>query len=762
MSQEFSVVGKRLPRPDAWEKATGAARYTVDLKLPGMLVGKVLRSPYPHAKVLKIDKSEAERLPDVEAVITMEDVPRIPYSVSFRDMPEVRGGVSQHPDQYIFDDKVRYVGDAVAAVAATNKEIAEKALELIRVEYAKLPAVFDPVEAMKPRAPRIHDYAEGNIAVHISYPHSTGDVEKAFQDADYMVGDTFHTTKQIHCHLEPEAAIASFDAAGRLTVWSPCQLAHLARRELAHIFGMPVGMVRIINPHVGGSFGTRLDISAEPICIALAKKAGKPVKIEYTKEEDFGIMATATACRSNVKLGFKKDGTLAAIQMKAIAQAGGYLGRSPTVAALLLAEGLGHYRCSNTAGEVDVVYTNTVMSGAFRGFGNPPAMWGVEQVMDMAADKLGIDPVELRLKNIKKTGELGIGALPIQSSALEQCIRIGAKRIGWKEKRARKDGGVKRRGVGMAITVHSSGGYPFLIEHSNAFIKLNEDGSASLVVHPGEPGTGIWGVLSQIAAEELGLHAEDIHIVTGDTDVTMFDIGSKASRSTYIIGNAVLKAAREAKGQLLERTAKLLGVSAAELEVKDRQVYVRTTPSKRISVAEVAFDAIYNSEGECLNISGKCSFEPTTYSPTTQAVFAEVEVDTEIGEVKVLKVVIANDSGTAINPLSVEGQIEGGLSQGLGYTLREDPIIDTITGEVMTSNFETYRIPSTLDMPEVEMILVQEPDPAGPFGAKGVGEISASAIAPAISNAIYYAVGVRITKLPVTPEKILKALGKHK
>ncbi|MFH0812149.1 MAG: molybdopterin cofactor-binding domain-containing protein [Pseudomonadota bacterium] len=346
----------------------------------------------------------------------------------------------------------------------------------------------------------------------------------------------------------------------------------------------------------------------------------------------------------------------------------------------------------------------------------------------------------------------------IQSVATDECISAGAKIIGWAEKRVRKDTGVKRRGVGMATMEHASGAAPLMLEHSNACIKLNEDGSAVLVVSPCEMGQGILGVLAQIAAEELGLRPDDIHVVSGDTDITRFDVGSHASRSTYVIGNAVLKAAREVKRKVLERAAIFLDVSVDKLEAQNGRVYDKSNPEKEISISEVVKEAMYNFKQQCLQITGEASHEATTLSPPGQACFAEVEVNTETGEVKVLKLVIAHDIGKAINPMNVEGQLEGGVVQGLGFCLSEDFIFDTSTGETITDNFNTYKLLSTLDLPEIEVLIVEEGDPIGPYGAKGVGETGMVIIAPAIANAIYHAIGVRIKDLPITPEKILQAL----
>jgi len=760
MASGFSVVGKRLPRPDVYEKITGTAQYMADIKFPRLLVGKVLRSPFPHARILKVDTSKAEALQGVEAVVTGKDVvPRKQFAGGFLNTPASPKGVPPAwEDQYVINEKARYVGDAVAAVAAIDEETAEEAVGLIEVEYEELPAVFDPRDAIKPGAPVIHDSVKNNIPFHMPCPISEGDLERGFKEADCIVEGEFSTTKQAPCPIEPSAAIARFDPAGRLTVYSQSQLPHLARSSIADIFDMPVGMIKLINPAIGGHFGVRLDFGPELLCALLAKKAGGPVKLEYTKEEDFVACHTRTGFRYNAKLGFKNDGTLTAIEIKAMAHLGGYMSRGAAVGGVFMSQGIGKYRCPSRLAETDFVYTNTSKSYAMRGFGNPAMAWGVEQLMDEAAEKLGIDPVEIRLKNVKQAGEPGSTGLSIPSIALDECLKIGSEKIGWKKKRQRKENGSKRYGIGMACMMHTSGSQPQGHEHSNAFIKLNEDGSASLIIHPCDPGTGSWGTLAQIAAEELGIGAEDIQVVTGDTDITMFDVGSKASRVIYNTGNAVLGAARDAKAQILERAAEMLGTTPDELDVKDRYVYVKSDPEKRITHAEVARRSIYNFEGKGLNIFGKCSFDPTTVSPPSQAAFAEIEVDVDKGKIKLLNMLVVNDSGTVINPTSLEGQIEGGVAQGIGFAMTEHFDIDQATGTLTTDNFETYKLPTTLDMPEIEIVHIERPDPIGPFGAKSVGESSPITIAPAIANAIYHAIGVRIRELPITPEKILAGL----
>jgi len=762
MNTDFSVIGRRLPRPDAYDKVTGSARYTADISLPGMLTGKVLRSAVPHAGILKVDTSRAEELQGVKAVVTDKDIlPRKKFAGGFLNTPASPKGVPPAwEDQYIFNDRVRYVGDAIAAVAASDEITAEEAIRLIDVAYDKLPAVFDPRDAIGPEAPRIHDSAENNIAWHMSCPLSEGDVEKGFQGADCVVEGEFYTTKQAPFPLEPSAAIAHYDHTGRLTIYTQCQLPHLARSSLADILDMPAGMIRLINPYVGGHFGVRLDFGPELLCAVLAKKAGRPVKLEYEREEDFVACHTRTGFRYGAKMGFKKDGAMTAVQIKAMAHLGGYISRAAAVGSVFMSMGIGNYKCPNRQAETDFVYTNTSKSYAMRGFGNPAVSWGIEQMMDEASESLGIDPIEIRLKNLKQAGDPGSSGLPIPSLALEECIKVGAEKIGWQEKRKRRSHGSKRYGIGMACMMHNSGSQPFGHERSSAFIKFNEDGSAGLIVHPCDPGTGSWGTLAQIAAEELGVRAEDIRIITGDTDLTMFDVGSKASRVIFNTGNAVKMAAREARARMIERAARILGISSEALDVKDRYVYVRSDPGKRVPVAEIVRDAIYHSEGKGEDITGICAFDPTTTSPPSQAAFAEIEVDIEKGKIKLLRILIVNDSGTVINPDTLEGQIEGGIAQGIGFALTEHFVIDPETGKLTTDNLETYKLPTTLDMPEVNILHIERPDPIGPFGAKSVGESSPITIAPAIANAVYHATGVRVRELPITPEKILEGLEK--
>jgi len=768
MSQELYVVGKRLPRPDAFEKATGAAKYTVDINLPGMLIGKVLRSPHPHAKILKVDTSRAESLPGVVAVITREDTPKTRFTRSKGSVTIVKPEKIVE-DEMVINDKARFLGEPVAAVAAINEEIADEALELIDVEYSVLPAVFDPVEAMKPSAPRIHDSAENNVAIYTTYIE--GDVEKGFQEADCIVEETFRSSKQKLCHLEPSACIASFDKNGRLTVWSPGQHAFPFRRKTSEIFGIPEGKITWMTPHVGGAFGNGQSLRAEPICIALAKKAGRPVKLEYTSEEDFVATETRQPCIMTGRIGVKKDGTITALQLKVIGNSGPYLSQCVKTTKVTLVMFGALYRCPNVYGEGYSIYTNTVNSGGHRGYGAPQAYYVLEQLVDMACEKIGMDPLEFRLKNHRRVGDpsmysfvskdekLGIETrkpMPIESCQLPECIKRGAEQIGWKKKRMAKNEGTIRRGVGMACYIYISSAFPVDFQHSSVFIKFNEDGSANLVVSACDFGQGVLASLAQIAAEELGLRAEDMRITSGNTDITMYDTGQYSSRSCYIIGNSVLGAARLAKQRLLERAAQIIGKPADKLDIKDRQIYVKTAPEKRIPVAEVTWQAMYDADNFS-NISATYAWQPTSNAYPFQAAFAEVEVDTASGQVKLLKIVTGQDIGRAINPITAEGQVQGGGIQAIDMALYSD-FVTKPTGELESTNFTNYKVSTTMDIPEFEVILIEEPTPTGPFGAKSVGESGTIAIAPAIYNAIYDAVGVRVKDMPVTPEKIIEGL----
>jgi len=768
MVQELTSVGKRLPRPDGPSKVTGEARYGADITLPGMLIGRILRSPYPHARIRKIDTSKAKALAGVEAVIGFEDVPKRPFtrSVMAEGFPAI-AYQGENQDQFILSDKARYIGDWIAAVAAVDTYTAEQALDLIEVDYEQLPAVFDPEEAMKPGAPAIHEGYENNIAGTIEHPFSCGDVEKAFRESDIVVEFSGRNSRQKQAHLELDVAVAQWDTQGRVTIWSPCQNPHLAKKALARrVLGIGEGNIRWITTTVGGAFGARMSFCVEPVCAMLAKVTGKPVKVLVTREEDFAGWNSRTEQRQTIKIGANRNGAITAIKQEILSDSGAYLSHSGSITAVNMQSALGLFRSPNISGMAKVVYTNTPTASGMRGYGNPEGGFVLQQAIDMAAEKAGMDPVEFRLKNVRGTGEPSMWVpVPLDSCNIGQCITLGAKQISWKKKWSgwgRKGEGRKRRGIGMSIMTHASGAGGFLLEHSHAIIKLHEDGSAQLTVSPCEMGQGILTALSQIAAEAAGLRYRDIHVITGDTDITLFDIGSHASRSTYVIGNAVVNAGQKIRQMILERAARRLQVQVNSLDIREGQIYVRSAPERGMAVAEISHDAIYDYGTTGQHLMAVGSFQSGSHCPNFQAGFTEIEVDTETGVIKVNRYVLAHDIGRAINPMIVEGQLEGGVAQGIGYALTEDLVVDKKTGDTLSDSFATYKIPSTLDMPEIEIILVEEPAPSGPYGAKGVGEPGMVNVAPSIANALYDAVGVRINSLPMTPEKVLGALKAEK
>lgn len=776
VAQNYSVVGKRLPDVAGAAKLTGAARFISDIYLPGMLIGRVLHSQYAHARVVSIDIAKAERLPGVVTVVTPKDVPQKQYTARLMNYFTLSGiDVSAVHDTYVLNNKLRYVGDAVAAVAAVDEKVAEVALELINVEHEQLPTVFDELEAVKEDAPQIHDFVhrwqagkpakevvEHNIGIHVAHV-PVGDVEKGFDESDYIFQETAYTSKQRQSPIETYHSIASFDAGGRLTLWSQSQFPHVTKRMISHIFDIPIGMITVKGEYIGGAFGANICAFKDPLCVALARKAGKPVKLVYTRQEEFVERPTRSCFGPyTLKMGIKKDGTIAAEHRKVISKAGAYLETAAAEALVATAAANRLYRRQNYKAEIDVVYTNKVPCGSMRGFGNPEETFIREQVIDEAAEKLGIDPLEFRLKNLAQIGDPVYSRVDftITSSALAECIRIGAEKIRWTEKRGKKKDGVLRRGVGVACMAHDSGAWPIYIEPSNALIKFNEDASVVLTVSAPPIGTNVYSSLAQIVAEVLGLSFTDVGVVWGNTDVTLWGTGSHASRTMYVLGNSVVGAAHDARAKLLSRAAKKLGAVAGDLEIKDKRIYVRSNPERAVPVTEITREATYDPASNEA-ITGTCRFVPSNSPPSYQALFTEVEVDTETGDVNVLKMVMAMDCGRAINPMTVEGQLEGGLSLGLGFALWEEPVMDQV-GKVLTNDFDTYKIASSLDMPELDLVLVEQPDPTGPFGAKGVGETGAINVAGSVANAIYDAVCIRVWEIPITPEKILKALKEKK
>jgi 4-hydroxybenzoyl-CoA reductase subunit alpha len=755
--QEYSIIGKDMPRLDATVKVTGEAKFTDDIILSRMLYGKILRSPYPHARILNIDTSKAEKLLGVKAVITGKDTLGIKFSILVT--PEIRAD-----QDALAMDKVRYIGDEVAVVAAIDEDIAEEALDLIEVEYEKLPALFDPIEAMKPGAPKIHD-VENNLGSKIFWDF--GDIEKGFKEADYIREDDFITNTVTHCPMEPHTALANFDQSGKVTIWTPTQTPFNTHLKLAMVLGMPVNQVRVIVPFVGGGFGGKSELLETEICSALlSKKTGRPVRISYTRSEVFISTRQRHPMTLHIKTGVKKDGTLVAKYCKNIADTGAYNSTGPVALFLSGAFLVSTYRIPNVRFEGYSVYTNKPIRGAMRGHGCVQVRFADDSQMDMIAEDLGLDLIEIRLKNSLKTGDILPNEFKVTSCGIKECIEKASENIGWKEKWAKKSG---RNGVGIGCGSFLSGVTIPPYTSAAAIVKLHEDGGISLITGASDVGQGSSTVLAQIAAEELGIPFNKVRVISADTEITPIDPGSFSSRVTFVTGNAVRLAVNEVKKQLFEIVAKQLEANIDDLEAKEGMIYVKGSPRKSMSFQETFMISLLEKGNP---IMGKGYYTPpnTTFpnpetgkgNPTGAYSFcahvAEVEIDKDTGFVKVSRFVVGHDCGRALNPQQVQGQLEGSVLMGEGQALFEDIIMEE--GQILNPSFLDYKFPLSLDTPNIKVISVETIDPEGPFGAKEAGEGNLVPTPAAIVNAVYNAIGVRIKELPITPEKILKALEK--
>jgi 4-hydroxybenzoyl-CoA reductase alpha subunit len=747
---KYSVIGQRVRRVDGPDKVTGSTKYTFDMVLPNMLYGKILRSPYPHAKILNIDTSRAERLIGVKAVVTGKDTPGRKQGIwrRFRELCD---------EEILCREKVRYIGDPVAAVAAIDEDTAEEALDLIEVEYEPLPAVFDPLEAIKEDAPQIHDGVELNINVtrHIEW----GDVDKAFTECDYIREDHFKCSSQAHVCMEPHDAVASFDHSGRLTVWTSTQAAYFMQRLLADILDLREGDIRVIKAPTGGGFGSKFELDSAQFCASvLSMKLRQPVKIVLSREEEFTATKRRTPMYYYLRLGAKKDGTLLAKEVRVITEGGGYTAMGPTALYLTGFFSAFPYKYPNYRFDGYRAYTNTAPTSAMRGFGAPQAVFAGESQIDMLADDLGIDPVEIRRKNGMTPDYEVPGQAHIQSCGLHQCLDEIEAHI--------KERGElpPNRGIGVAAYGFMSGGifnwFDTPYAFSAALVRISIDGKVDLFTGACEIGQGSDTTLSMICAEELGVRLEDIRIHSGDTGICPPDLGAWGSRETLMNGNAVQRAAADAKRQLLEFAGAKLGANIVyDLDIRDRWVHLVDRPERGLPYFDVVKDVIRGKDGEA--IIGRGHYTPhrkgmisPAYSFGVQA--AEVEVDPETGKYKLVNVTTAHESGTVINPIGIEGQLEGAIMMAGGYGFCEDQPMDE--GKILNPSIADYKLIRSLDMPETKILEIDTYEPEGPFGAKEAGEGLTNPTAGAIGNAIYKAVGVRVTDLPITPEKVFRAL----
>ncbi|MBI4776462.1 MAG: molybdopterin-dependent oxidoreductase [Deltaproteobacteria bacterium] len=778
MKRDFDVVGSRAALVDAPDKATGRAKFLEDLSFPGQLYGALLQSPHAHARILNIDTSKARRLPGVKAVLTAADVGLVKYGVS----------PARYDETLFAADKVRYVGDEVAAVAATSLETALEAVELIQVEYEPLPAVFDPLEAMSDGAPQLHQDYPHNICAEVH--QEFGDVEAAFKECDYVRSDTFRNKRQDGAFIEPHASVAEYDLSGRLTLHSATQMPHYVQRTVAMVTGLPISRVRVVKPYVGGGFGpkceaTPLDLSAS--CLAI--RTGRPVRMSYTRQQVFLHSRARHQFIHEMKTGVKRDGSLMALEHRCFMEGGAY--SSFGIATVYYAGSLlgAPYRLPNMKYDGYRTYTNRPACGAQRGHGGVAARAAFEQQLDLIAEELGRDPVDLRLQNIMEVGDVTCNELSMSSLGMRECIEAVRDGSDWLNKKGRLPRG---RGIGIASGFYVSGaGYPIYRSdtyHSTVRIKLQEDGGG-VTVYTGsaEIGQGSDTTMAMIAAEVLGIPLADVRVESGDTDYSV-DLGAYSSRQTLMTGHATREAAEDIKRQIVEVLAEELGLDVEAVKFRRGKVefqgvdvdiaplrtrYIREhrgwsqqPEGPELTFLEAARMA-YLKKG---TIVGTGKYKPPTlggkfkgatvgtspaYGCSAQVV--EVSVDTETGQVFVESITDAHDCGKAINLTSVEGQMEGSISMGLGEALFEEVKFDD-QGRILNASLGEYHIPTILDVPEMKCIVVESNEPNGPFGAKEVGEGAIMPTIPAILNAVRDAVGVAIQELPLTPERVLMAI----
>ena len=752
---DLKVVGRSYPQLDAMEKAMGKTRYVSDLVLPNMLHGRILRSPYPHARIVDIDTSRAEALPGVKAVVTYADTPGIRFG-------------PRSDDWTIFAaDKVRFYGDEVAAVAAIDEDIAEEALDLIKVEYEELPFVTDPVEAMEPGAPLVHEDKPGNIAAEFNI--EAGDVDNALKNSYVVYEDRYSTSQVYQAYLEPMGAIADVDLSGRITLWAGTQIPNMMRMTYANALGVSPDRIRVIVPDYGGGFGGKFENNVHLVAVILAQKSGRPVRVFNTRHDDFIAGNPRVPMYIDIKLGATKDGLLTGKEVKVVGAAGARLVYAHAIVSTACYRVDSLYRFKNVRATGYTVYTNTVPTGCFRGFGNAQMTFVLESALDIIAEQLGMDPAEIRIKNAIGPNEVSVHGWEIKSCALKECVSEAAKAAKWSEKRGRKE---KLRGIGLACCNHVSGNRPFAREFdgSAGIVRIGRDGRVLVIHGESDMGQGQKTAYAQIVAERLGVPLDMIDVAMVDTDISPFGCGSFASRGTVMGGNGVLAAAEDAFRQLAEVAADILEANPEDIECREAEFFVKGAPSVTVAFSEVADKATLKRRGA--PIIGNGFYDPPTVLPDPVTKYgnispvypfachiAEVEVDPETGQVQVINYVAAHDSGKVINPMAIQGQIEGGVVQGLGWALMENMV--TENGKLANPDFLDYLIPTAQDVPRVNPILIEPIDPNGPYGAKGVGEPALNPVTAAITNAIYNATGIRIKNLPVSAELIMKELKKR-
>jgi CO/xanthine dehydrogenase Mo-binding subunit len=757
----FSVIGKGTPKRDGAEKVTGHTQFLHDLTLPRLAHGAILRTRYPHARVRSIDTRAAEALPGVVAVITADRVEQHPFGFA-KDHLALKGGAAD-------GGTVRCIRDEIAAVAALTEEIAQEAVRLIRVDYEELPAVFDPAAALRPGAPLVHEERGSNL-VNLRYQFAHGDVESAFARAHVVVEGEYRLNYVTTACMGTMVAIASWGAPespdASLTMWSTTQVPFLYQRDLAEALGITGDRVRVIQPPVGGNFGRGLDLYPIDIIAALlARRAGRPVKIAFERIEEFIASPTREPCVIHLRTAADRDGRLLGRDARVVIDNGAYVSWGSTTPYVMLSTTAGLYRVPAVRFDTSIVYTNNPYSGSMRGYGNLESTFAIEAQMDDLAERLGLDRVEIRRRNATRSGDVNPQGSIITSCAMTECLDAVEREMAGATGEAPRSGW--RRGVGYAAMFHVGGGARvYRSDGCGAILKLDDFGRVSLLTGASEIGQGSETVLAMIVAEELGVPLARIDVVNSDTTIKPWDVGVHASRTTFIAGNAALMAARGLRAKLLALAASVMDERAEDLELVDGRVRVKGHPERGMEYDRVVraghfreggrtlvAEAFYDPPNEMLSkdLRGNVS---AAYGFAAQA--ALVEVSLETGQVRVLKVASAHDVGRALNPLAAEGQIHGGIHMGLGYALSEELRIEE--GRVLNPQFMEYALLGASDMPEIVIRLIETVDEAGPFGAKGLGESGVIPVAAAVANAVKHAVGVRLTELPMTPERVFRAL----
>ena len=756
-----TLIGQRVKKPDAPDKATGKTRYINDMVLPQMLIGKVLFAGRPHARIVRLDTAAAEKLPGVHAVLTGKDAAGLKFGF-------VRDNVA-------LKDKVRCEHDEIAAVAAETEEIALRAIELIEVEYEDLPGVFTPEDGAREGAPLIHENFPGNKSLYFEFKH--GDLAEAEAASDIIVDNVFRPHHVTHCCMGTSCAIADFDHNGKLTIWTQTQYPYNYKMDLAPALGINPGNIRVIQPPVGGAFGSKLDVYPyEPIAALLAKKTGRPVKVIYSREEEFKASPTRQSAIIHLRTGCTRDGTLTFRTADALLDNGAYTSWGPTIPVIMMRTVSGHYRVPVVDCKAQAIYTNNPYAGSFRGYGNVQTTWATAQQMDMLADLVDMDPLEFHLKNSQKSGEVTPQKSFLRECALAECLETAATASDYSRKRReyaaeRDKPGRYKKGIGLASSIHNAGGAKIhKSDGIGTILKVDDYARVTVITGASEIGQGIDAVITLIVAEELGVPLEHVTIVNNDSDIAPWDVGVHASRTTFIAGNGTRRAARKARAQILNAAEKMLGEPAEDLDLRDGSVVRERDGTPLIKLERLLRQMHFQAEPELVMVTDY--YEPNSepegakhisdhsaaYSHAVHV--AEITVDTLTGEIKVDKVTVAQDVGRVINRMGLEAQVEGGIAIGLGYALSEDMRIEK--GKLRNACFRDYKLITAPEMPPLDMHFIESNCAEGPYGAKGISELPTIVIAPAIANALYNATGVRIFEPPMSPEKVARAIHEER